>query len=66
MSGYLIDNCTRPIKVYRPKESAPSFYVNTMQEAFQVIDLDIELSKEAGYDLHICSASPSSDAQSPS
>lgn len=65
MSGYLIDACKRPIKVFRPRENFPSFYVNTMQEAFKVIDLDIELSNEAGYDLHICSASPSSDATNP-
>lgn len=65
MTAYLIDNCSRPIKVCRPGERFPSFYVNTMQEAFKVIDLDIALTEEAGYDVTICSASPSPDTPAP-
>lgn len=62
MTGYCIDNCAHPIKVTRPGERYPSFYVDSMQEAFKVIDLDIALTEEAGYDEPICSASPSPDA----
>ena len=50
MTGYCIDNCSHPIKVTRPGERFPSFYVNSMQEAFKVIDLDIALTDEAGYE----------------
>lgn len=66
MAAYLIDNCSRPIKVCRPGERFPSFYVNSMEEAFKVIDLDIALSEEGGYDPSIFDASPSQDAQRPS
>ena len=65
-TGYLVDACTRPIKVCRPGSRDPSFYVMSVEEAFRVIDLDIALSEEAGYDPGICSAFPGEDAQSPS
>ena len=61
MKSYVIDNNKRPIHIIRPGETDPSFYVNSMQEAFKVIDLDIALTEEAGYDEPICSASPSPD-----
>lgn len=66
MKSYVIDNNKRPIQIIRPGETDPSFYVNSVQEAFRVIDLDIALTEEAGYDEPICSASPSPDAQRPS
>lgn len=47
VTAYLIDNCVRPITVCRPGERTPTFYVNTIQEAFKVIDLDIALTEEA-------------------
>lgn len=65
MKSYVIDNNKRPIQIIRPGETDPSFYVNSMQEAFKVIDLDIALTEEAGYDEPICSASPSPDAANP-
>ena len=65
MSGYLIDNTRRPITFTRPSDSYPSFWVETMQEAFMVIDLDIAMTEEAGYDQSICLASPSTDALNP-
>lgn len=65
MTSYLVDACTRPIKICRPGERDPSFYVATVEEAFRVIDLDIALTEEAGYDEPICPASPSPDATKP-
>lgn len=66
-TGYLIDAASRPIKICRPGSRDPSFYVNTMNEAFTIIDLDIELAREAGYDPFISVASPApEDAKSPS
>lgn len=50
MTGYCVDNTSRPIKIMRPGEKFPSFYVNTVEEAFKVIDLDIALTEEAGYE----------------
>lgn len=50
MKSYVIDNNKRPIQIIRPGETDPSFYVNSMQEAFKVIDLDIALTEEAGYE----------------
>lgn len=65
MKSYVIDNNKRPIQIIRPGETDPSFYVNSMKEAFKVIDLDIALTEEAGYDEPICSASPSPDTPAP-
>lgn len=47
MAAYKIDNCTLPIKVFRPGENFPSFYVGSMDEAFMVIDLDKALTDES-------------------
>lgn len=58
MTGYCVDNTSSPIKIKRPGETDPSFYVNTVEEAFKVIDLDIALSEEGGYASSISHPSP--------
>ena len=45
MTGYKIDNCTRPITVTRPGEKEPSFWVDSIEEAFNIIDVDRQPSK---------------------